>query len=191
MSDKQVIESPERSTEPEVSTHPQPDVLSSTSDQNKSDPDYEADSGEKPSSSSDTSAEEIDDRAPDELQGAIDIDKFNDEKCEVTLIHEDNVKKAINELPDDELIVDLSDMFKIFGDQTRVKILMALESGELCVCDIAAVMNMSQSAISHQLRVLKQSNIVKTRRQGKVVYYSISDDHVKEIFDIAIVHVQE
>ena len=118
-------------------------------------------------------------------------DKINDEKCEVTLIHEDNVKKAINELPDDELIADLSDMFKIFGDQTRVKILMALESGELCVCDIAAVMDMSQSAISHQLRVLKQSNIVKTRRQGKVVYYSISDDHVKEIFDIAIVHVQE
>ncbi|MDU5186401.1 metalloregulator ArsR/SmtB family transcription factor [Finegoldia magna] len=119
------------------------------------------------------------------------IDKINDEKCEVTLIHEDNVKKAINELPNDGLIADLSDMFKIFGDQTRVKILMALESGELCVCDIAAVMNMSQSAISHQLRVLKQSNIVKTRRQGKVVYYSISDDHVKEIFDIAIVHVQE
>ena len=125
------------------------------------------------------------------IKDVIDIDKFNDEKCEVTLIHEDNVKKAINELPDDELIVDLSDMFKIFGDQTRVKILMALESGELCVCDIAAVMDMSQSAISHQLRVLKQSNIVKTRRQGKVVYYSISDDHVKEIFDIAIVHVQE
>ncbi|MDU3191953.1 MAG: metalloregulator ArsR/SmtB family transcription factor [Finegoldia magna] len=125
------------------------------------------------------------------IKDVIDIDKFNDEKCEVTLIHEDNVKKAINELPDDELIADLSDMFKIFGDQTRVKILMALESGELCVCDIAAVMNMSQSAISHQLRVLKQSNIVKTRRQGKVVYYSISDDHVKEIFDIAMVHVQE
>lgn len=125
------------------------------------------------------------------IKDVIDIDKPNDEKCEVTLIHEDNVKKAINELPDDELIADLSDMFKIFGDQTRVKILMALESGELCVCDIAAVMNMSQSAISHQLRVLKQSNIVKTRRQGKVVYYSISDDHVKEIFDIAMVHVQE
>lgn len=125
------------------------------------------------------------------IKDVIDIDKFNDEKCEVTLIHEDNVKKAINELPDDELIADLSDMFKIFGDQTRVKILMALESGELCVCDIAAVMNMSQSAISHQLRVLKQSNIVKTRREGKVVYYSISDDHVKEIFDIAMVHVKE
>lgn len=125
------------------------------------------------------------------IKDVIDIDKFNDEKCEVTLIHEDNVKKAINELPDDELIVDLSDMFKIFGDQTRVKILMALESGEMCVCDIAAVMNMSQSAISHQLRVLKQSNIVKTRREGKVVYYSISDDHVKEIFDMAMVHVQE
>lgn len=125
------------------------------------------------------------------IKDVIDIDKFNDEKCEVTLIHEDNVKKAINELPDDELIADLSDMFKIFGDQTRVKILMALESEELCVCDIAAVMDMSQSAISHQLRVLKQSNIVKTRREGKVVYYSISDDHVKEIFDIAMVHVQE
>jgi len=125
------------------------------------------------------------------IKDVIDIDKFNDEKCEVTLIHEDNVKKAINALPDDELIADLSDMFKIFGDQTRVKILMALESGEMCVCDIAAVMNMSQSAISHQLRVLKQSNIVKTRREGKVVYYSISDDHVKEIFDMAMVHVQE
>lgn len=125
------------------------------------------------------------------IKDVIDIDKFNDEKCEVTLIHEDNVKKAVNELPDDELIADLSDMFKIFGDQTRVKILMALESGELCVCDIAAVMNMSQSAISHQLRVLKQSNIVKTRRDGKVVYYSISDEHVKDIFDIAMVHVQE
>ena len=125
------------------------------------------------------------------IKDVIDIDKLNDEKCEVTLIHEDNVKKAINELPDDELIADLSDMFKIFGDQTRVKILMALESGELCVCDIAAVMNMSQSAISHQLRVLKQSNIVKTRREGKVVYYSISDDHVKEIFNMAMVHVQE
>lgn len=125
------------------------------------------------------------------IKDVIDIDKLNDEKCEVTLIHENNVKKAINELPDDELIADLSDMFKIFGDQTRMKILMALESGELCVCDIAAVMNMSQSAISHQLRVLKQSNIVKTRREGKVVYYSISDDHVKEIFDIAMVHVQE
>lgn len=125
------------------------------------------------------------------IKDVIDIDKFNDEKCEVTLIHEDNVKKAINELPNDELIADLSDMFKIFGDQTRVKILMALESGEMCVCDIAAVMNMSQSAISHQLRVLKQSNIVKTRREGKVVYYSISDDHVKEIFDMAMVHVQE
>ena len=125
------------------------------------------------------------------IKDVIDIDKLNDEKCEVTLIHENNVKKAINELPDDELIADLSDMFKIFGDQTRVKILMALESGELCVCDIAAVMNMSQSAISHQLRVLKQSNIVKTRREGKVVYYSISDDHVKEIFDIAMVHVKE
>lgn len=125
------------------------------------------------------------------IKDVIDIDKFNDEKCEVTLIHEDNVKKAINELPDDELIADLSDMFKIFGDQTRVKILMALESGEMCVCDIAAVMNMSQSAISHQLRVLKQSNIVKTRREGKVVYYSISDDHVKEIFNTAMVHVQE
>ena len=125
------------------------------------------------------------------IKDVIDIDKPNDEKCGVTLIHEDNVKKAINELPDDELIADLSDMFKIFGDQTRVKILMALESGEMCVCDIAAVMNMSQSAISHQLRVLKQSNIVKTRREGKVVYYSISDDHVKEIFDMAMVHVQE
>lgn len=125
------------------------------------------------------------------IKDVIDIDKFNDEKCEVTLIHEDNVKKAVNELPDDELIADLSDMFKIFGDQTRMKILMALESGELCVCDIAAVMNMSQSAISHQLRVLKQSNIVKTRRDGKVVYYSISDEHVKDIFDIAMVHVQE
>ncbi len=113
------------------------------------------------------------------------------EKCDINFIHEDNVREAVDRLPDDELIADISDMFKIFGDQTRVKILMALENVELCVCDIASVMNMSQSAISHQLRVLKQSNMVKSRRDGKVVYYSISDDHVKQIFDIATVHVQE
>ncbi|MCA5960601.1 metalloregulator ArsR/SmtB family transcription factor [Blautia sp. RD014234] len=85
----------------------------------------------------------------------------------------------------------LADLFKVFGDPTRIRILYALSAGELCVCDIASVLNMTQSAISHQLRVLKQIKLVKFRREGKTVYYSLADAHVETILSQGLEHVQE
>lgn len=94
-------------------------------------------------------------------------------------------------MPDEENLLDLADLFKVFGDSTRVKILCALFHSEMCVCDIAALLGMTKSAISHQLRVLKQSKLIKNRRDGKVVYYSLDDEHVKTIFDQGLAHVTE
>ena len=94
-------------------------------------------------------------------------------------------------MPPDEILYDLAELFKVFGDSTRVKILYALFEAELCVCDIAQVLGMSISAISHQLRVLKQARLVKYRREGKTVFYSLSDDHVRSIIDQGIGHVEE
>jgi ArsR family transcriptional regulator len=94
-------------------------------------------------------------------------------------------------MPDEENLLDLADLFKVFGDSTRVRILCALFQAELCVCDIAALLGMSTSAISHQLRILKQSKLIKNRRDGKVVYYSLDDDHVKNIFNQGLEHVSE
>jgi ArsR family transcriptional regulator len=95
------------------------------------------------------------------------------------------------QMPRDELLFDLADLFKILGDSTRVRILWALEKAELCVCDISVLLNMTQSAISHQLRILKQANLVKNRREGKIIYYSLSDDHVRYIFDQGLIHITE
>ena len=95
------------------------------------------------------------------------------------------------EMPDLEVLFDLADLFKVFGDSTRVRIICALFESEMCVCDIAAVLNMTQSAISHQLRVLKQARLVKYRRSGKTVYYSLADDHIQNIFNQAFEHVME
>ncbi|HOE56875.1 MAG TPA: metalloregulator ArsR/SmtB family transcription factor, partial [Bacillota bacterium] len=83
------------------------------------------------------------------------------------------------------------ELFKVFGDTTRIKILCALFESEMCVCDIAALLNMNQSAISHQLRVLKQARLVKYRKEGKVVYYSLDDEHVKQVFEVGLMHVNE
>lgn len=113
------------------------------------------------------------------------------DNCDCTIIHRDVVNKVLEGMPEDEVLYDLAELFKVFGDTTRVKILYALASSEMCVCDIAALLNMSQSAISHQLRVLKQSRLVKYRRQGKVVYYSLDDEHVQRIFDQGLLHVTE
>lgn len=113
------------------------------------------------------------------------------DKCDCTIIHEDVVHEVHRLLPDEENLMDLADLFKVFGDTTRVRIVCALFEAELCVCDIAALLGMSKSAISHQLRVLKQSKLVKYRRDGKVVYYSLDDEHVKNIFDQALAHVRE
>lgn len=97
----------------------------------------------------------------------------------------------INKTPDDTTFSNLADVFKIFGDVTRLKILYALFDSELCVCDIANELNMSQSAISHQLRTLKTAKLVTNRKEGKIVYYSLDDEHVKHIFDQGLIHVTE
>lgn len=113
------------------------------------------------------------------------------DKCDCTVIHEDVVKKVRRQMPEEEDLMDLADFFKVFGDTTRVSILCALFKSEMCVCDIAALLGMTKSAISHQLRVLKQSKLIKNRRDGKVVYYSLDDDHVKNIFEQGLSHVEE
>ena len=111
--------------------------------------------------------------------------------CSCDVIHEEVVEKVKDSMPEDELLYDVADFFKVFGDTTRIKILYALFQAEMCVCDIAALLNMTQSAISHQLRVLKQSRLVKNRRDGKVVYYSLDDEHVQSIFDQGLIHINE
>ena len=111
--------------------------------------------------------------------------------CEEPLIHTGAVEKVRAQLPPDEQLYDLAELFKIFGDSTRVKILYALRNTELCVCDIAKLMEVTQSAVSHQLRVLKNSKLVKFRREGKTVFYSLADDHVIHILDQGMEHVLE
>lgn len=118
-------------------------------------------------------------------------DRNNIENCNCTIIHEDVVSKVKECIPQEEILYDLADLFKIFGDTTRIKILCALFQAEMCVCDIAALLGMTQSSISHQLRVLKQARLVKYRKEGKVVYYSLEDEHVKSIFDQGLIHISE
>lgn len=118
--------------------------------------------------------------------------KYNPiERCDCDVIHEDIVNEVKSKMPEEESLYDLAELFKVFGDSTRIKILWALDEAEMCVCDIAVLLNMTQSAISHQLRVLKQANLVKNRKEGKVVYYSLDDDHVKNIFDQGLIHINE
>lgn len=117
--------------------------------------------------------------------------KNNIDNCSCTIIHEDVISRVRESVPNDELLYDLADLFKVFGDTTRIKILCALLQAEMCVCDIAALLGMNQSAISHQLRVLKQARLVKPRKEGKVVYYSLQDEHVQCIFDQGLVHIKE
>ena len=111
--------------------------------------------------------------------------------CDYMHIHEDIVKKVQGELPDEEVLYDLAELFKIFGDSTRIRILYALFESEMCVCDIAQLLGMTQSAISHQLRILKGSKLVKYRREGKTVFYSLADGHVRTIINQGLEHVEE
>ncbi|MDF2926478.1 MAG: transcriptional regulator, ArsR family [Paenibacillaceae bacterium] len=117
---------------------------------------------------------------------AADVDR-----CDCNSIHEDIVLDVRERLPDDDNLIDLADLFKVFGDSTRVRILSALLLAEMCVCDIAVLLGMTKSSISHQLRVLKQAKLVKYRKLGKVVYYSLADDHVRTIFDQGLLHITE
>ena len=115
----------------------------------------------------------------------------NAERCEFVHAHEEIVAKVREMMPEEEILYDLAELFKLFGDSTRVKILYVLFASEMCVCDIAQLLNMTQSAISHQLRALKQSKLVKARREGKTIFYSLADSHVRTIMDQGMEHVVE
>ena len=113
------------------------------------------------------------------------------ELCGYIHAHEDVVKAVSEQIPEEELLYDLAELFKVFGDSTRIKILYALSERELCVCDISELLGVSQTAISHQLRVLKGAKLVKYRREGKNVFYSLDDDHVRSIINQGMEHVEE
>ena len=111
--------------------------------------------------------------------------------CDLLHVHEEIVKNVMKVMPGEDVLFDLSELFKVFGDSTRIKILYCLFASEMCVCDIAALLNMTQSAISHQLSVLKKSKLVKSRRSGKTVFYSLADSHVRTMLDQGVEHVTE
>ena len=113
------------------------------------------------------------------------------ERCDVTEAHGDIIGRAKDQMPPVEVLYDLAELFKIFGDSTRIRILYALFEEEMCVCDIAQLLNMTQSAISHQLRVLKQARLVRSRREGKTVFYALDDDHVRTIIGQGMEHLEE
>ncbi len=119
-------------------------------------------------------------------------DKHNGiDRHDCNIIREETVDKFRRRLPAENDLYDLAELFKIFGDSTRIRILSVLFDAQTCVCDIASLLYMTQSAISHQLRILKQSKLVKSRRDGKTIYYSLADDHVKLIFDQGLLHISE
>jgi DNA-binding transcriptional ArsR family regulator len=115
----------------------------------------------------------------------------NEDVCEIKYINKKAVKEVKLKLLENDLINMITEIFKIIGDPTRVKILQSLSLNELCVCDIAEVLSMTHSAVSHQLRVLRSKNLVKFRKEGKIVYYSLADEHVIKIIDMAIKHIKE
>ncbi|MCI2055758.1 MAG: metalloregulator ArsR/SmtB family transcription factor [Oscillibacter sp.] len=118
-------------------------------------------------------------------------DQYNVDCCDFIHAHEDIVKKVQQEMPGEDALYDLTELFRIFGDSTRVRILYVLFESEMCVCDIAQLLGMTQSAISHQLRALKSARLVKSRREGKTVFYSLADSHVQTIIDQGLEHVSE
>ena len=116
---------------------------------------------------------------------------MEDNLLECTVIHEETVKKIKQKMPEDGYIYDLAELFKVFADSTRMKVIYALLEDELCVCDIANIVGTTQSAISHQLRILKSSKLVKYRKEGNSIFYSLADDHVEKIFKIGCEHINE
>lgn len=119
------------------------------------------------------------------------MEKDKELLCEKQCVHEDIIKKVMQVVPDEESLFEAAELLKVFGDSTRIRIIFVLCQSEMCVCDIAKLLGMTQSAISHQLRVLKQARLVKSRRDGKTIFYSIADEHVKTIFYYAMEHVME
>ena len=116
-----------------------------------------------------------------------------DEKmcCEKQEVHEDLLRIVNETMPEETELYDLAELFKVFGDSTRIRILFVLFEAEICVCDLAAVLNITQSAISHQLRILKQNKLVKSRREGKSIFYSLADEHVRTVIAQGREHIEE
>ena len=115
----------------------------------------------------------------------------SDKVCDCNIIHGDIVEKAKKEMPDEELLLFMADFYKALSDSTRIKIISLLDGGELCVCDISSVLNMTKSTVSHQLQNLKEMNLIKSHKKGKEVWYSLADRHVKEVFEISKEHALE
>ena len=113
------------------------------------------------------------------------------EHCECSEVHKDLVDQVMSSMPDEDELYDLAELFKVFGDSTRIRILTVLFGDEMCVCDIAEALKMNQSAVSHQLRVLKNAKLIKNRKDGKQVFYSLADDHVRTILAMGLEHIEE
>ena len=113
------------------------------------------------------------------------------ECCETTHVHRELLQIVQEKLPDETTLYDLSELFKVFGDSTRIRILFVLLECEVCVCDLAEALHMTQPAVSHQLKILKQNRLVKSRRDGKSVFYSLADDHVRTVIAQGLEHIQE
>lgn len=118
-------------------------------------------------------------------------DKRSAPLCDFLFVHDDAVAEVLSLLPPEERLYDLADVFRVFGDTTRIRILYVLFERELCVCDIAKLLGMTQSAVSHQLRILKDAKLVRFRREGKTVFYSLDDDHVRSVLELGMEHVLE
>jgi len=113
------------------------------------------------------------------------------ECCDDNVIHPALLKIVNEKMPEETELYDLAELFKMFGDSTRIRILFVLSEAEVCVCDLAEALNMTQSAISHQLKILKQSKLVKNRREGKSIFYSLADEHVRSILELGLEHIEE
>lgn len=120
-----------------------------------------------------------------------DMKEKDDMCCDSVEVHENLLRIVEETMPAENELYDLAELFKVFGDSTRIRILFVLFEAEVCVCDLAQALNMSQSAISHQLRILKQNRLVKSRRDGKSIYYSLADDHVRMIIAQGRDHIEE
>lgn len=130
-------------------------------------------------------------RGEGEEQMADDEQKYVNDCCDDDVVHSGAVERVKAAMPDEDMLYDAAELFKVFGDSTRTRILSALFIEELCVCDIAEILGMTKSAVSHQLRTLRQTKIVKARRSGKEVFYSLDDDHISRIYKTAMEHLRE
>lgn len=122
---------------------------------------------------------------------ADDEQKYENDCCDDDVVHSGAVERVKAAMPDEDMLYDAAELFKVFGDSTRTRILSALFIEELCVCDIAEILGMTKSAVSHQLRTLRQTKIVKARRSGKEIFYSLDDDHISRIYKTAMEHLRE